>query len=127
MKIKVEDRERNACRIRSKLPFSVAKHRGSETREGEMSVILRFACPHRYMKLQSNHYVSIIVCIAITVTQTMVCMDSQPIPHLYSSTQANSAHVFRCGIGQIECAELVKRVTQMNDITKHAIGKKTTF
>ena len=50
--------------------------------------------------------------------------DSQPIPHLYSSAQANSAHVFRCGIGQINCAELVKRVTQMNDITKHAIVKK---
>ena len=39
MKIKVEERERNACRIRSKLPFSVAKHRGSETRGSEMSVI----------------------------------------------------------------------------------------
>ena len=36
----------------------------------------------------------------------------------YSSAQANSAHVFRCGISQIKCAELVKRVTQMNDITK---------
>ena len=33
-------------------------------------------------------------------------------------------YVFRCGIGQIKCAELVKRVTQMNDITKHAIVKK---
>ena len=44
MKIKVEDRVRNACRIRSKLPFSVAKHRGSETRGGEMSVILRILC-----------------------------------------------------------------------------------
>ena len=31
MKIKVEERDRNACyMIRSKLPFSVAKHRGSE-------------------------------------------------------------------------------------------------
>ena len=39
MKIKVEERERNACRIRRKLPFSVAKHRGSETRGSEMSVI----------------------------------------------------------------------------------------
>ena len=39
MKIKVEERERNACRIRSELPFSVAKHRGSETRRSEMSVI----------------------------------------------------------------------------------------
>ena len=47
MKIKVEDRERNACRIRSKLPFSVAKHRGSETRGGEMSVIHKQA-PSRY-------------------------------------------------------------------------------
>ena len=34
MKIKVEDRERHTCRIRSKLPFSIAKQRGSE-----MSVI----------------------------------------------------------------------------------------
>ena len=39
--------------------------------------------------------------------------DSQPIPHLYSSAQANSAHVFRCRIGQIKCAELVKNVTRM--------------
>ena len=39
MEIKVEERERNACRIRRKLPFSVAKHRGSETRGSEMSVI----------------------------------------------------------------------------------------
>ena len=53
--------------------------------------------------------------------------DSQPIQHLYSSAQANSAHVFRCGIGQIKCAELIKRVTQMNDITKHAIVKKQHF
>ena len=51
-------------------------------------------------------------------------IDSQPILDLYSSAQANSAHVFRCGIGQIKCAELVKRVIQMNDITKHAILKK---
>ena len=56
-----------------------------------------------------------------------VNMDSQPIPNLYSSAQANSAHVFRCGIGQIKCAEMVKRVTQRNDITKHAIVKNTTF
>ena len=45
--------------------------------------------------------------------------------HTYTvPPQANSAHVFRCRIGQIKCAELVKRVTQMNDITKHAIVKK---
>ena len=37
---------------------------------------------------------------------------SQPIPHIYSSAQANTAHVFRCGIGQIKYAELIKRVTQ---------------
>ena len=54
-------------------------------------------------------------------------IDSQPIPHLNSPAQANSAHVCRCGIGQIKCAELVKRVTQMNDITKHAIVKKKKF
>ena len=53
--------------------------------------------------------------------------NSQPIPYLYSSAQANSAHVFMCGIGQIKCVELVKRVTQMNDITKHAIEKKPHF
>ena len=44
MKIKVEERERNAYRIRSKLPFSVAKHRGSETLGSEMLVIHIFAC-----------------------------------------------------------------------------------
>ena len=35
----------------------------------------------------------------------------KPIPLMFS---------FRCGIGQIKCAELVKRVTQINDINKHA-------
>ena len=39
MKTKVEDRERNACRIRRELPFSVAKHRGCETHGSEMSLI----------------------------------------------------------------------------------------
>ena len=39
MKTKVEDRERNACRIRRELPFSVAKHRGRETHGSEMSLI----------------------------------------------------------------------------------------
>ena len=48
MKIKVEERERNACRIRSELLFSVAKHRGSETRGSEMSLIL--VRPWRYNK-----------------------------------------------------------------------------
>ena len=32
MKIKGEDRKRNACRIRSELPFSVAKHTGAKCR-----------------------------------------------------------------------------------------------
>ena len=40
MKVKVEERERNACRIRVKLSFSVAKRRGSETHGSEMTVIL---------------------------------------------------------------------------------------
>ena len=39
MKIKVEERERNAYWNRSVLPFSVAKHRRSETRWSKMSVI----------------------------------------------------------------------------------------
>ena len=40
MKIKIEERERNACRIRSEVTFSGGKHHGSETRGSKMSVVL---------------------------------------------------------------------------------------
>ena len=59
-------------------------------------------------------------------SQLVPSSDSQPIPHIYSSAQANTAHVFRCGIGQIKCAELVKRVTQINAKQTHH-REKTHF
>ena len=39
MKFKVEEWEPKACRVRSKVPILVAKHRGIETCGSEMSVI----------------------------------------------------------------------------------------
>ena len=39
MQINVEERGRNTCRIWSQLSFSVVKHRGSQMRRSEMSVI----------------------------------------------------------------------------------------
>ena len=56
MKIKVKEWERNACRIRSELPFSGAKQRRSETRGSEMSVIQYYHDYSMYRIMNENRY-----------------------------------------------------------------------
>ena len=70
MKIKVEEWERNACRIRRKLSFSVAKHRGSETHGSEMSVIR--------VKIQKLH--GITLCVAGPRYESCEVLLSEVVP-----------------------------------------------